>query len=192
MTRYFICYQPSMPLHALTTSHLVEIKHILQFLKGTITFGLQFLLGPLRFIAYCDVNWAGHLNDQKSTNRYYVCFGRNLVSWCAKKQSTVVRSSTRAKYHCLAHIAVEISWLHTLLCDLCIFLWHIPLIWYDNISVISFTSNPVSHACTKHIWGLLSLISSVKRLSGLILPSACPFKRSNCRCLLYGHFSSLL
>lgn len=153
MTRYFICYQPSMPLHACPNyiSSSWDQTHLAISKRDNHIWPTCFWLGPLRFIAYCDVNWAGHLNDQKPTNRYYICFGRNLVSWCAKKQSTVVRSSTKGKYHCLAHIAVEISWLRTLLCDLCIFLRHIPLIWYDNISVISFTSNPVSHACTKHI-----------------------------------------
>lgn len=138
-------------MHAPTTSHLAVVKHILQFMKGTITFGLHFRPGPFRVIAYCDANWAGNPNDRRSTNEYCAYFGPNPISWRAKKQPLVARFSTEAKCRCLAHTAAEISWLRTLLHDFRIFLHHIPLIWCDNISAIALASNPVFHACTKHI-----------------------------------------
>ena len=76
--------------------------------------------------------------------------GANLISWSAKKQSTVSCSSTESEYHQLAHTAAEISWLRHLMKDLRIFL-PTPIIWCDNISSISLASNPVMHARTKHL-----------------------------------------
>ncbi|XXG88667.1 hypothetical protein AAC387_Pa12g0857 [Persea americana] len=138
-------------MHAPTTSHLVVVKRVLRFLKGTITFGLHFRPGPLCLIAYCDTDWAGNLDDRRSTSGYCVYFGPNPISWSAKKQAIVARSSTEAEYSWLAHIATEISWFRILLRNLHIFLHHMPLIWCDNISAISLASSPILHAHTKHV-----------------------------------------
>ena len=42
-------------------------------------------------------------------------FGGNLVSWSSKKQSVVARSSTKSEYCSLALVAVELTWMHSLL-----------------------------------------------------------------------------
>ena len=56
-----------------------------------------------------------------------------------------------SKYSALASIANELSWLRQVLKDLGIFLSHPPKLWCDNVSAMSIASNPVFHACTKHM-----------------------------------------
>ena len=73
------------------------------------------------------------------------------MSWSSKKQQVVSRSSTESEYRALAHVAVEISWIESLLNEL-----EFPLIlpsvtWCDNLSASALASNPVFHARTKHI-----------------------------------------
>lgn len=77
--------------------------------------------------------------------------GKNPVSWSARKQSTVSRSSTEAEFRCVASAAAEVLWIKSLLEELKIKLNKKPVIWCDNVSAISLTSNPVLHSKTKHI-----------------------------------------
>lgn len=91
------------------------------------------------------------MNDRHSTTGYVVFLGNNPISWCAKKQSTVSRSSTEAEYRALAITAAEMSWLRQLLCDFHLFLDRPPILWCDNISALALACNPVFHARTKHI-----------------------------------------
>ncbi|CAL9026369.1 unnamed protein product, partial [Prunus brigantina] len=86
-------------------------QRILRFLKGTPSHGIWFRKGPLTLSAYSDADWAGCTFDRRSTGGFCVFLGSNLVSWSAKKQPTVARSSTEAEYRSLAHTAAEVTWI---------------------------------------------------------------------------------
>lgn len=77
--------------------------------------------------------------------------GPNLVSWTAKKQPTVARSSTEAEFRALAQTAAELSWLVMLLRDLGVSSVSPPVLWCDNLSALALATNPVFHARSKHI-----------------------------------------
>jgi hypothetical protein len=66
----------------------------------------------------------------------------NPITWLAKKQHTVSRSSTEAEYRSLATGAAELAWLRQVLCDLKLYLPSAPLIWCDNTSALALASNP--------------------------------------------------
>ena len=80
-----------------------------------------------------------------------VFWGHNPITWSAKKQFTVSRSSTEAKYCALASASADLCWLRVLLKDLGICLHDPPILWCDNVSALAIASNPVFHARTKHI-----------------------------------------
>ncbi|CAL9006107.1 unnamed protein product, partial [Prunus brigantina] len=82
---------------------------------------------------------------------YVVFLGRNPISWGAKKQTTVSRSSTEAEYRSLANSACELVWLKQLLQEIHITLRKPPVIWCDNISAIALAHNPVFHSKTRHM-----------------------------------------
>lgn len=138
-------------MHTPTVLHMQAAKRILRFLKGTIAHGLLFRKSSLHLSAYSDADWAGCSYDRRSTGGSCVFLGTNLVSWSAKKQSTVARSSTEAEYRSLAHTAAEVTWICKVLKDFGFPISHKPTLWCDNISAISLASNPVFHARTKHV-----------------------------------------
>jgi histone deacetylase 1/2 len=39
--------------------------------------------------AFSGADWAGCVDDQRSTGGFAVFYGSNLVLWCARKQPTV-------------------------------------------------------------------------------------------------------
>jgi hypothetical protein len=77
--------------------------------------------------------------------------GNNAITWSAKKQPTVSRSSIESEYRALAIASAEICWVWSLLKDLGIYLTDPPILWCDNVSTLAIASNPVFHARTKHI-----------------------------------------
>ena len=134
-----------------TSTHLEAAKRVFRYIRGTLSFGISFTPGPLSITAFSDADWAGDPSDRRSTTGLLVFLGPNPISWSAKKQSTVSRSSTEAEYRALATTTAELSWLRIMFKELRIFLHHIPVIWCDNVSAIALSANPVFHSRTKHL-----------------------------------------
>ncbi|RVW12701.1 Retrovirus-related Pol polyprotein from transposon RE1 [Vitis vinifera] len=138
-------------MHCPNSVHWTAAKHVLRYLKGTIDLGLWYTKGEQTLQAFCDSDWAGNPDDRRSTTGYGVFFGSCLISWTAKKQSVVARSSTEAEYRALAITTAELYWIRMLLKELHISLPTAPTIWCDNSGALALASNPVFHARTKHI-----------------------------------------
>uniref|UniRef100_A0A2N9GLJ4 Reverse transcriptase Ty1/copia-type domain-containing protein n=1 Tax=Fagus sylvatica TaxID=28930 RepID=A0A2N9GLJ4_FAGSY len=129
----FAVHQVCQYMAAPTTTHLSAAKRILRYIKGTLFHGIAFTPGLLVYL------------------------GSNPITWSAKKQATVSRSSTESEYRALATASAEVCWLRTLLKDLGIYLSQPPILWCDNVSALAIASNPVFHARTKHIERFLDL-----------------------------------
>jgi histone deacetylase 1/2 len=139
-------------LHAPTTVHWSAVKRILRYIRGTIGYGLDIRSSKSMLVsAFSDADWAGCVDDRRSTGGFAVFLGDNLISWTARKQPTVSRSSTEAEYKALANATAEMLWVQKLLTELGV--RHPPKarLWCDNLSATYLSANPIFHARMKHI-----------------------------------------
>ncbi|KAG8387458.1 hypothetical protein BUALT_Bualt02G0023400 [Buddleja alternifolia] len=103
----------------LQVSHLEAGKRILRYVKSTLEYGLfykkneKFVLS--RFV-YSD--WAGDINDRRSTTGYCFNMSSAAISWCSKKQPNVALSNTEAEYCVATMAAQECVWLKMLISDI--------------------------------------------------------------------------
>lgn len=77
--------------------------------------------------------------------------GQHPISWSAKKQSGVVRSSTEAEYRAVANAATEVRWLNFLLQEICLKSETTLVIYCDNVGATYLNANPVFHNRMKHL-----------------------------------------
>ncbi|XP_019099728.1 PREDICTED: uncharacterized protein LOC109132532 [Camelina sativa] len=104
----YVVQQVCLFMHDPRESHLTALKHILRYVKGTISHGLQIHRSPVTdMVAYTDADWAGCPDTRRSTSGYCVFLGDSLISWSAKRQATASRSSAEAEYRGVANVVAE-------------------------------------------------------------------------------------
>ena len=80
-------------------SHWKVGKGIMRYVVGTLGYGLWYTHTPDNTLTgYIDSDFAGGIDDRKSTSSYYFHLGTNLISWASQKQAIVSKSSVEAKY----------------------------------------------------------------------------------------------
>jgi hypothetical protein len=100
--------QICLHMHDPRETHFTAMKRILRYLHRTPDFGLLVRRSSgSDLVAYTDADWVGCADTQRSTSGYAVFLGDNLVSWSAKRQTVVSRSSTEAEYHAVANGVAE-------------------------------------------------------------------------------------
>ena len=58
-------------------------------------------------MGYSDADWAGDVNDRKSTSGYLFMMNGGAVTWKSKKQSCVALSTAEAEYVALSSAAQQ-------------------------------------------------------------------------------------
>jgi hypothetical protein len=82
--------------------------------------------------SFSYVDWASCVDDRRSTGGFVVFLGENLISWTARKQPILSRSSTEAQHKALGN-ATELGVAHP----------PRALLWCDNIGEKYLAANPI-------------------------------------------------
>ncbi|XP_044378311.1 uncharacterized mitochondrial protein AtMg00810 [Triticum aestivum] len=144
--------QVCLHMHAPRDSHWTLVKHILRYVRGTMSLGLTLTASASTdLVAYSDADWAGYPDTRRSTSGYCVYLGPSLISWSSKRQPTVSRSSVEEEYRVVANAVAECSWLRQLLQELLCDVHKATLVYCDNVSAVYLSTNPMHHRRTKHI-----------------------------------------
>nr|KYP49734.1 Retrovirus-related Pol polyprotein from transposon TNT 1-94 [Cajanus cajan] len=154
ISRLDICYA----VHKLSqfvsnphSDHMNAVNVLLRYLKNTAGQGILFKANSdTRLHAYVDVDWGSCIDSRRSTTGFCIFLGNSLISWKAKRQKTVSRSSAEAEYRSLASVASELVWLKNLLTDFQVNTTH-AAVYCDNKAAIHIAFNPTFHEKTKHL-----------------------------------------
>lgn len=135
-----------------TEVHLLAAKRALRYLKGTIDYGICYSKnGNQELIAFTDSDYAGDLEDRKSTPGYVFMLSGGAVSWSSKKQPIVTLSTTEAEFVVAATCACQAVWMRRILEKLNHVQDGCTTVFCDNSSTIKLSKNPVMHGRSKHI-----------------------------------------
>jgi hypothetical protein len=134
--------------------HWLVVKRILRYLKGTVGYGCRYIKGgemqPM-LLGYSDSDYAGDVEDRKSTSSAVYFLGKSLVTWSSQKQKIVTLSSCEAEYVAAATAACQGIWLSRLIADMVGTKVVTVKLLMDNMSAIALSRNPVHHERSKHI-----------------------------------------
>jgi hypothetical protein len=137
-----------------TEIHVAAVKRIMRYLKGTLGYGILYkskISDDLSLEGWCDSDYAGDLDDRKSTTGYVYMLGSGAISWSSKKQPIVTLSTTEAEFVSAASCACQGVWLRNVLDYLRLKQQGSTVIYCDNSSSIKLSKNPVMHGRCKHI-----------------------------------------
>ncbi|XP_058741928.1 uncharacterized mitochondrial protein AtMg00810-like [Vicia villosa] len=93
---FIVCLRVRFQLDPRET-HLIAVKRILKYMKGTTNLGLMYKkTSKYKLPGFCDADYAGDRIERKSTFGNYEFLGENPISWSRKIQSTIALSTAEA------------------------------------------------------------------------------------------------
>ena len=87
-------------------------KRILRYVNGTKGFRILYTAAnDFNSVKYIDSDWAGSLDDRKSTFGYIFHMGSGAISWASKKQAIVAQSIEEVEYIAPNATTCQAIWL---------------------------------------------------------------------------------
>lgn len=140
-------------------AHLTAVKRIYRYLHKTKACKLILdgkvnnkITNNIQLTAYSDSDWAGDLEDRKSTTGYIIKLNNCPISWISKKQKSTSVSTAEAEIVAAGAAIKEIKWLQQFLVELKLIPTEQPTkLFIDNTSSIDITNKDMANTKTKHI-----------------------------------------
>eukprot|EP00253_Pinus_taeda_P016451 PITA_16451 len=113
------CYLVNRFMSKPGKEHWTAVKRVFKYLRGTSDYGLCYqgrsgLDRILDIYGFVDADWAGDLDQRRSTSGYVFNIFGATVSWMSKKQFVMALSTTKAEYMATTHASKEAVWLQRL------------------------------------------------------------------------------
>ena len=132
--------------------HLVAVKHVMRYHKGTLDCVLIYTADTeFKLFNYTDSNCVGIVEHSKRNSGCCFCLGSSVISWLRRKKKSVSLSTAKAKYIAACSTFSEAVWLRKLLERLSDIEMDATDIYCDNQSCIKFTENSMFHDKSNNI-----------------------------------------
>ena len=91
---------------------MTAAKRILRYLKQTKDLNLTYVENSSEaIVGYSEADWAGDVQDRRSTSGNVFLLGGGAIIWSNCKQSSVALSTVEAEYMALSVATQEAVWL---------------------------------------------------------------------------------
>ena len=125
-----------------TVEHWKLVKRILRYVQGMKGIGLLYTTDQdSSLVVYSDTDYAGDVNDRKSTSGFVFLKNGAAISWRSKKQSVVAQSTAEAEYVALFYAAQQCVWFREILVSLKQGQPETMVIYEDSQSAIQISQN---------------------------------------------------
>lgn len=108
--------------------HWTALERVFKYLKGTLSYKLEYNGFPSVIEGYSDANWVTDSDNVKSTSGFVFLLGGAAVSWKSCKQTVIARSTMEAELIALDTTCSEAEWLKDFTSDLPVMTKPIPCI----------------------------------------------------------------
>ena len=86
-------------------------RRVLRYISGTLNYGLHYThVTHFELVGFTDSDWAGSIEDRKSTTGCIFIIGSAAVTWSSKKQEIIALLTTEAKYTAATTSACQAIW----------------------------------------------------------------------------------
>ncbi|KAF5468920.1 hypothetical protein F2P56_013028 [Juglans regia] len=118
--------------------HFGAAKRVLRYIQGTKDFGIWYKPSSHSTLTgFTNSDWAGSVDDMRSTSGYCFNLGTGVFSWGSKKQGSVAQSTAEAEYVAAAGATNQAIWQSKILKDMGA-KQQLPIVIYcDNKSAIA-------------------------------------------------------
>ena len=103
----------------LKSSHMATTKRVLRYVKGATNLRMFYKRSVENFEddlkVYTDSDYAGYIEDIRSTSGYVFFLNGGVVAWSSRKQPVVTLSTTEAEYIAAVACACHSIWMKTML-----------------------------------------------------------------------------
>ena len=94
-------------------------KRVLKYVRGTKNLAIWYLkTRGVKLDGYADSDWAGSVDNMKSTSGYVFTIGSGVICWNSRKQEVMAQSTAEVEYISLVAAVNQGIWLRKLLADL--------------------------------------------------------------------------
>jgi hypothetical protein len=134
--------------------HWRGVQRVFRYLQATRPFSIVYGgRNTLEVTGYGDADYAGDLDDRKSTSGQIFTIAGGALVWASKKQRSTATSTAEAEYIALSLAGKTAKWLRTFLADLRIPSHLITPITLncDNTAAIALARDPKDHSRSKHV-----------------------------------------
>src|SRR3972149_2966399 len=121
-------------------AHWQAVKWILRYLRGTSGKCIVYGRTGDHLVGFVDSDFAGDLDDRKSTSGYVFCLGGSSISWRSCLQEVTALSTTEAEYMAITEGFKEACWLSGLVGEFGL-VRDAPVVYSNSQSAIHLAKN---------------------------------------------------